>query len=173
MPINSPRLLVSSIMRPAAATSGFLELLHRGVDLQRRPGNDRAHLRPLHPFFPNRFTSRGPTWNEHRSSWVAPSWLPPPRKSFLVPPSAFPVAEAPQPATRLVFPVFRPGARLELRPLSPAESLARCLQNLRGEPQVTPQAAATLRRLVAQAPAAELRHSSASMAAQALKEWVL
>ena len=89
------------------------------------------------------------------------------------PPSAFPIAEAPLPAARLVFPVFRPGGEAELRPRSAAQSLARCPQNVRGEARVTPQAAATLRRRVAQAPAAELRYSSASTAVQALQEWVL
>ena len=127
----------------------------------------------MHPFPKPLHIKRAATWNEHKSSWAPPSWLPPPRESYLIPPSAFQVAEAPLPAARLVFPLFRPGARLELRPLSAAQSLAHCLQNLRVGSRVTAQTAASLRRLVAQAPAAELRHGGAPMAAQALQEWVL
>ena len=155
-------------------TTLILELLRRGWTYF---SDDLAMIEPasglVHPFPKPLHVKGAATWSEHRGSWAPPGWLPLPRESFLIPPSAFRVAEAPLPAGRLVFPVFRPGARLELRQLSPAQSLARCLQNLRGESRVTLQTAATLRRLVAQAPATELQHNSASMAAQALQGWVL
>ena len=155
-------------------TTLILELLQRGwtyfSDDLALIDTDSGLVQP----FPKPLQIKGATaWDEHRILWAPPSWLPPPRGSYLIPPSAFPVAEAPLAAARLVFPVFRPGARTELRPLSAAESLARCLQNLRGEPQFVPLATATIRRLVAQAPAGELRHGAAPLAAQALQEWVL
>jgi hypothetical protein len=155
-------------------TTLILELLQSGWAYF---SDDLALIEPASGLvqpFPKPLHIRGAAaWNEHRILWAPPSWLPPPRESYLIPPSAFPLAEAPLAAVRLVFPVFQAGARLELRPLSPAESFARCLQNLRGDPQVVPLATATIRRLVEQAPAAKVRHGSATMAAQALQEWVL
>ncbi len=155
-------------------TTLIMELLKRGWDYF---SDDLALIDPdsgLVQPFPKPLQIKGAAaWNEHRALWAPPSWLPPPRASYLIPPSAFSVAEAPLAAARLVFPVFRPGVRTELRPLGTAESLARCLQNLRGGPQAVPLATATIRRLVAQAPAGELRHSASPLAAQALQEWVL
>ena len=80
--------------------------------------------KPLHVKDPAR-------WDLWRSRWTVPEWVVPPVRSFLVPVTGFDVAGEPLPVRRIVFPDYRPGARLRVTRVGAALALARCAENAR------------------------------------------
>jgi hypothetical protein len=109
------------------------------------------------------------TWGQWRERWKAPSWLPKPIRTFLVPGACWPIADEPVPVRAVIFPRYQPGARLTLEPLGAAHALALCAQNAR-EPTVTPQITLpVLGRLLEGADAFTMTHGAASAVADRLE----
>jgi hypothetical protein len=109
------------------------------------------------------------TWGHWRERWKAPSWLPKPIRTFLVPGTCWPIATEPVPVRAVIFPRYQPGARLSLEPLAAAPALARCAQNARG-PTVTPERTLpVLGRLLEAADAFTMTHGAASVVADKIE----
>jgi hypothetical protein len=117
--------------------------------------------KPLHVKDPS-------AWRNGPARWTSPSWVPKPKKTFLVPADRWPVATEPVPVRAVIFPRYQPGAPLTLEPLGAGTALARCAQNAREPTAVPEKTLPVLAQLLRGAEAFSMTHGAASAVADRL-----
>jgi hypothetical protein len=154
----------------AGKTTLLIDLVHDGWSVV------TDDLVPIDPAslsavpFPKPLSVRDPErWRRVAQGWKVPDWLPPPQRVGLVPTGAVRrtdvVSFSP---SAFVFPQFVPGAEADFRRLSPAETIARCADNLHPQRPPTPEGLATLAKAGAAAPGFAGRYGSSEDALELL-----
>jgi hypothetical protein len=108
-------------------------------------------------------------WREVSGGWAVPEWLPPPDQVGLVPATALRRSEVDSYAPSvLVFPHYDPDSSPAFRPLTAAETVAWCGDNLHTRGPGAPGVLAVLARLAAGAPGYAISYGSSAEALELL-----